>query len=107
MGCKVNFKEMHKESQLRMLICVITIVATTAIGSLSASSSSINAYLGNFAAPANTSTASPMEISSLDAPTEVAATGSERTITVSWQDVAGAINYIIAVRPANGTEPLE
>lgn len=43
----------------------------------------------------------------LDAPADVAATGSKRTITVSWGEVAGAASYTVAVRPANGVEPLE
>ena len=40
-------------------------------------------------------------------PTEIVATGSKRTITISWEDAAGDASYTIAVRPKNGTEPLE
>lgn len=43
----------------------------------------------------------------LNAPSDVVATGSKRTITVSWGYVAGAASYTVAVRPANGTQPLE
>ena len=43
----------------------------------------------------------------LNAPSDVTATGLKRTITVSWGYVAGAASYTVAVRPANGTQPLE
>lgn len=43
----------------------------------------------------------------LSVPTEIVATGSSRTINVFWKEVSGATNYVTAVRPKNGTEPLE
>lgn len=91
-------------------IPLVAVALATAVASLYATSPSINAHIGSAPPPAHVynlgSTPSASSASSLDAPTEVVATGSKRTITVSWQEVAGATGYTIAVRPVNGTEPL-
>ena len=100
----MNFKRLYKASALLMAICVIAVAS--GVSSLFATSSSTDAYLSSPTFP-RAPNSDPTSSSVLDAPTKVDAAGSKRTITVSWQEVAGATGYMIAVRPANGTEQLE
>ena len=100
---KMNLK-IYKISILQIIL--VAVVLATAVASLSVISPSINAHIGSAPRLHPSSTPSASYASSLDAPTKVVATGSRRTITVSWQEVAGATGYTIAVRPVNGTEPL-
>ena len=103
---KMNFTRFYKASALLVPICVIALVL--GISYLSASPSLVSANLKSItSAPGSDSASSGLSASDLIVPNIVGAVSSKRTITVSWQDVAGATNYVIAVRPANGTEPLE
>lgn len=102
----MNFKRFYKAPALLVAICVIAVALGVAYLStspplVSANLKSITSTLGS------DSTAYELSASDLNVPNIVAAVASKRTITVSWQDVAGATNYIIAVRPSNGIEPLE
>ena len=47
-----------------------------------------------------------MVIASLAVPSGVTASAADRNLTVLWSPVAGAASYIVAVRFANGVEPL-
>lgn len=80
----------------RLLIAVATVV-----GLISATSTLID---GQSYHPPNAAASNPSPIPAV--PTEIVVTGSERTINVSWKEVSGT-NYIISVRPKNGTELLE
>lgn len=102
----MNFKRFYKASALLVAICIIAVAL--GISYLSASPSLVSANLKSITStPGSDSMSSGLSASDLIVPNIVAAVSSKRTITVSWQDVAGATNYVIAVRPANGTEPLE
>lgn len=104
--CEMNFKRFYKASASLVPICVITVALVVAY--LSASTSLVSAHLKSINSTLGSDfMSSGLSASDLNVPNIVAAVASKRTITVSWQDVAGATNYVIAVRPANGTEPLE
>lgn len=85
----------------RLLSATAILLSATAVGLLSATSTLID---GQSYRPPNVAASDPSPIPAV--PTEVVATGSKRTINVSWKEVPGT-NYIISVRPKNGTELLE
>lgn len=104
--CKMNFKRFYKAPALLLTILVMTVALGLAY--LSTSPPLVSAHLKSITSTLGPdSTAYELSASDLNVPNIVAAVASKRTITVSWQDIAGATNYIIAVRPSNGIEPLE
>lgn len=103
-----DLKKRHSMSAMVLRVGIFAIVTAALVGTLFATPSSVNAHIVSAPSWSNSSLTSDVTTASvLNAPSDVTATGLKRTITVSWGYVAGVASYTVAVRPANGTQPLE